>query len=112
MKPTPVRNPRGRFGAVASLAMVVCGSVACVGEGEISGGPGTATGKAGTGVVGPGTGTAGNQGAGGVKPVDPTMPQAMSWFEPLKAANCSDGGAAVPSSRIYRLSAVQWKNTV
>jgi hypothetical protein len=88
--------------------MLVSGSVGCIGEGEISGGPGTGTGSAGSGGVS--TGTAGT--GGPVKPIDTMVPQNASWFEPLKAATCSGGGSTVASTRIYRLSAVQWKNTV
>jgi hypothetical protein len=33
------------------------------------------------------------------------------WYEALTAANCSAAPAAYPSSRVWRLSAEQWKNT-
>src|SRR5262245_12004611 len=110
MKSTPVHFARGRLGGVAcALAMLAGSTVACVSEGQIGGGgPGTAmTGGAGTG--GPGTGTAGT---GPVKPIDPMMPQSTTWYESLKAANCAGGGSAVPASRIWRLSSIQWKNSV
>lgn len=110
---SPVHSPRVRLGGVAcSLAMLAGTTVACVSEGQIGGGgPGTAmTGNAGTGVVNPGTGTAGT--GGPVKPVDPMVPQSATWYESLKVASCAGGGAALPASRIWRLSALQWKNTV
>jgi hypothetical protein len=106
---TPVRNERSRMSGVAcGLAMLMAtASIACMAEGEISVGPGTGSGNAGT------SGGSGTAGTGGpVKPIDPSTPQSTSWFESLKSANCSGGGTAVPASRIYRLSSVQWKNTV
>jgi hypothetical protein len=105
---TPVRNERSRMSGIAcGLAMLMsAASIACMAEGEISGGPGTGSGNAGT------NGSSGSAGTGSVKPIDPTMPQSNGWYESLKSASCAGGGAAVPASRIYRLSAVQWKNTV
>jgi hypothetical protein len=102
---TPVRNERGLIRGIA-LAMLMGGSVACTAVGEVSVGPGTGTGNAGT------NGPTGAAGTGPVKPIDPTTPQSTTWFESLKSASCVGGGTAVPASRIYRLSSVQWKNTV
>ena len=53
-------------------------------------------------------------GSGGVKAIDPGNGSAtnLSWYETLKAADCSGAPTALPSTRIWRLSATQWQNTV
>jgi hypothetical protein len=38
-------------------------------------------------------------------------PASLTWYDSLVAADCSQP-AAIPSSRVWRLSATQWKNTV
>ncbi len=70
--------------------------------------PPGATGSAGK------TGSAGgtNPGTGGIKVIDMPAPPASGWFEALKATDCSKAPTALPASRIWRLSATQWKNTV
>jgi hypothetical protein len=118
MKSSPVRSSRARSFGLAGLAMVVCPAIACTGVGSIQGGPGSAsTGSAGAGsgtAGGSSTGTAANTGAGGVKPIDTSggTTTNLSWFDSLKAASCTGPATALPASRIWRLSATQWKNTV
>jgi hypothetical protein len=100
------------------LAVLVGPVVACTGVGSISGGPGSAnTGSSGaTGSAGSGqtTGTAAGTGSGGVKVIDPGggTTSNLSWYDSLKAADCTTPATALPSSRIWRLSATQWANTV
>jgi hypothetical protein len=67
------------------------------------------TGNAGTGA--PPTGSAGT---GGITPIDPgtVAPPSSGWFDALKASDCSAAPTALPASRIWRLSAEQWKNSV
>ena len=36
----------------------------------------------------------------------------VSWYDTLTAADCSAAPTALPSTRIWRLSATQWQNTV
>jgi hypothetical protein len=114
MKPSPVRFLRSRpDGLACSLAMLV-GSmwmVACTGVGQISGGPGSATGNAGTGTGAGGSGTA-VTGTGGITQIAPAPPPGSGWYDSLKAADCTAAVTALPASRIWRLSSVQWKNTV
>jgi hypothetical protein len=49
--------------------------------------------------------------AGNVVPPNP-KPDTAGWYESLTAASCSGAPAALPQSRVWRLSARQWKNTV
>ena len=89
-------------------------TVACSGVGSISGGPGSAqqTGSGGTtGAANVSGGGAGTLGTGGITPIGPASNN-LSWYEALTAADCSAVPTALPSSRIWRLSATQWKNTV
>jgi hypothetical protein len=115
---TPERSFRARPpGLACTLAMLLGTTVACTGVGRISGGgPGTAnTGTGGTSATGSGTGTAGTgsgTGTGGVTPIMPSAPGSLTWYDSLKAADCSAPPTALPSSRIWRLSATQWKNTI
>jgi hypothetical protein len=58
------------------------------------------------------TGTAGSTGAAGNVITPPTSPASAAWYDSLKTADCSAAPTAFPASRIWRLSALQWKNTV
>jgi hypothetical protein len=60
----------------------------------------------------PSAGGGGAGGAGGVGVIDPASGNSTGWYEHLKGANCSAAPTALPASRIWRLSATQWKNTV
>jgi hypothetical protein len=103
---------RVALGLSMGLAFAACA------PGEISrpaaGGAGNGmTGNAGNvGTGGNNSGTAGNVGAAGGVIVSPTMPASLTWYDSLKAADCSAAPSAFPASRIWRLSALQWKNTV
>ncbi|MDB4981478.1 MAG: hypothetical protein JWM82_2230 [Myxococcales bacterium] len=108
MMSSPLRFLHGRSGAAAcSLAMLLGSTIGCTGEVAPMSRPG-ATGSAGkTGSVG---GT--SPGTGGIKVIDTPAPPASGWFETLKATNCAAAPTALPASRIWRLSATQWQNTV
>jgi hypothetical protein len=54
----------------------------------------------------------GTGGTGGVQVIMPGTPSSTSWYDTLKTADCSTTPTALPSSRIWRLSALQWQNTV
>src|SRR5262245_54860768 len=115
MKPSPVRFRPGRLlGTATSLALL--GAMAgCHGVGEIGGGGKAGTGSATTGGAGPGGGNpTGTAGTGAVTPIDPgkVAPPSSGWYDALKASDCAAAPTALPSSRIWRLSDVQWKNTV
>jgi hypothetical protein len=113
MKSSPVRPHSARpFGIACSLVMLVGSSVACT-AGAITGGPGSAnTGSAGAGSAGTGTGT-GLGGTGGIVPImSGGSTTNLSWYDAFATANCSATPTALPQSRIWRLSATQWKNTV
>jgi hypothetical protein len=58
-----------------------------------------------------GGGSLGGGAAGNVVTPNPT-PDSTGWFETLNAASCSSAPSALPQSRVWRLSARQWKNTV
>jgi hypothetical protein len=45
-------------------------------------------------------------------PAAPPPPDSKGWYETLAAANCSAAPANLPPSRIWRLTARQWKATV
>jgi Protein of unknown function (DUF1592)/Protein of unknown function (DUF1588)/Protein of unknown function (DUF1595)/Protein of unknown function (DUF1587) len=61
----------------------------------------------------PGGGGGGAGSGGGGPTVSPNPPpDSNGWYEALTAANCASGPAALPQSRVWRLSARQWKNTV
>jgi Protein of unknown function (DUF1588)/Protein of unknown function (DUF1592)/Protein of unknown function (DUF1595)/Protein of unknown function (DUF1587) len=116
MKSTPVRFSRPRtLGLAVSMATLVGAQVACTGVGSIQGGPGSAqTGSGGTTTTG-GAGTGiGAGGAGGVKAIDPAGPVSsnVSWYDTFKTVDCSGAPSALPATRIWRLSALQWQNTV
>src|SRR5262249_13140881 len=53
-------------------------------------------------------------GTGGVVgiPNNGMVPSNLTWYESLKAADCTGTPTALPTSRIWRLSATQWSNTV
>jgi hypothetical protein len=129
MMSSPLRFERVRaFALAGSMAMLVGSTIACTAGAIGGGGPGTAkTGSAGS--TGVGTGVAGGSptggptgvagavgtgaaGAGGVGVVDPGMPTSTSWYDNLTATNCAAPPTALPATRIWRLSATQWKNTV
>jgi hypothetical protein len=74
-------------------------------------GPGSAQKTGGAGTSGGGTGT-GTAGTGGITVIPPPAPSSTSWYESLKATDCTAAPTALPSSRIWRLSATQWQNTV
>ncbi len=59
-----------------------------------------------------GDGDKGGGNANGVGAIAAPGGNSSGWYESLKAADCSGSPSALPSSRIWRLSAVQWKNTV
>jgi hypothetical protein len=78
-------------------------------------GPGSATGNgaAGTSSAGNGGGAgSGAAGTGGITVLPGGPSNNTSWYDGLTAANCSAAPTALPASRIWRLSATQWKNTV
>ena len=119
MTSNPVRSQRARsIGLAGSLAILVGSTAACTAVGRVSGpGTGQGTGVAGNGPgtgnggTGPGTGTGGT---GGIVAI-PNNGQASSntsWYDTLKATDCTGAPTALPSSRIWRLSATQWANTV
>jgi len=115
MKSSPVRPLCVRpFGVACSLAMLVGSSVACT-AGAITGGPGSAStsGSAGIGAGTAGATSTGVGGAAGVMPILPGAPSgSVSWYDTLTKTDCTGAATALPSSRIWRLSAIQWKNTV
>jgi hypothetical protein len=49
---------------------------------------------------------------GGVMPIQPSSGNSAGWYESLKAADCASAPTAFASSRIWRLSATQWQNTI
>ncbi|HXI57652.1 MAG TPA: DUF1588 domain-containing protein [Polyangia bacterium] len=72
-----------------------------------------------SGAIGDGpSGSAGGNpipgGSGGVGVITPPAMNGdgLDWFDTLKAADCSATATKLPASRIWRLSAVQWQNTV
>jgi hypothetical protein len=92
--------------------MLVGAQVACTAVGSVTGGPGPAqTGSAGSGNPGGGTG-AGGTGAVMAIMNNGTATSNVSWYDSLTAADCTKAPAALPSSRIWRLSATQWQNTI
>ncbi|HVU49464.1 MAG TPA: DUF1588 domain-containing protein [Polyangia bacterium] len=93
-------------GSTAACTAVVQGGS---GKGQNSGGGGSGS-SAGSG-AGSSTGTGAT---GGIVAIQNNgMASATtSWYEPLKAADCSGAPTALPASRIWRLSATQWSNTV
>jgi hypothetical protein len=84
------------------VAVLLGSAVACTGVGTITGGSGP----------GAGGGRSGTAGAAAVKPVDPGSTSSTGWYETLVAADCAAAPTSLPASRIWRLSATQWKNTV
>jgi hypothetical protein len=100
-----MKNPIGRSLLLAGLFTAGCtGAISRPNQAN----PQT-QGTAGTGSTGAagGTGTAGT----GTVSKDPP-PDSKGWFGALTAANCSAAPAALPQSRIWRLTARQWKATV
>ncbi|HVR62429.1 MAG TPA: DUF1588 domain-containing protein [Polyangia bacterium] len=84
---------------IGLLSLVLCGVGAC--SGQIA--------DAGAGSAGAGAGTSSGNG----QAIPPAASgNALGWYESLAAADCSRAPAAYPSSRVWRLSAAQWRNTV
>ena len=101
-------------GVACALALLLGGAsnVACTAVGSIGGGPGGSGSGSSSGsgsTTGTGTGTAGT---GGVQVITSGTPSSTSWYDTLTAADCTSAPTALPSTRIWRLSAVQWQNTV
>jgi hypothetical protein len=116
MMSSPVRSPRANSLGLAGMMLMLVGAMgtsACTAVGSVSGGPGSAQGSGGN-TGGGNTGVGASTGTGGIKPIDMGGGSTTnaSWYEALTAANCSQPPTALPSSRIWRLSAVQWSNTV
>src|SRR5579862_1292113 len=115
MKSSLARFLGGRPSGVAcALALLLGGAsnVACTAVGSIGGGPGASgsgSSSGGGGTTGTGTGTGGT---GAVQVIMPGTPSSTSWYDTLTAADCSTAPTALPSTRIWRLSALQWQNTV
>jgi hypothetical protein len=114
MMSSPVRSTRARpFGLAVTLATLVGAQVACTAVGSVTGGPGSAhqTGSGGSGNTSGGTGTGGT---GAVMAImnNGTATSNVSWYDSLSTADCSKPPTALPSSRIWRLSATQWQNTI
>src|SRR5258706_1716088 len=108
MKAHPVPGPFSvRRGALASTMLIV-GALGACGDGRIGDSP-TGSGPGGTSG---GTGGTSSTGAGGTQVIDPTNPSGAGWYETVKKADCSGATAALPATRIWRLSSSQWKNTV
>jgi hypothetical protein len=100
---------RRQFLSVPLLAAGLLGG--CVG-GEID--PGSSSGSPGGSGVGGGSPSEnpGQQtGSGGQSVPMTNVPNDGSWFAAMKAVDCSKPTTA-PQSRVYRLNAQQWKNTV
>lgn len=92
---------QNRLPRFSLLAVAVAVPLACA-DGTISG----------AGQPGPGGGPSTPGGGGPGRPITGMEPtQSNGWFEALKAADCSKE-PALPQSRVWRLSAPQWKATV
>jgi hypothetical protein len=105
----PIKSPWPRGSLRAPLhGLVACAlALGCAAEINRPGGdPPASAGAAGTGGVMTTTGV-----AGGVVPPNP-KPDSSGWYESLTAASCGGAPAALPQSRVWRLSARQWKSTV
>ncbi|HEX4405887.1 MAG TPA: DUF1588 domain-containing protein [Polyangia bacterium] len=100
------------LGVACSIAMLfgAASNSACTATGEVSG-PGAGTGNAASS-GGAGNSPSGTAGAGSTGVIPPDAPSSTSWYDTLTAANCSGAPTALPSTRIWRLSALQWQNTV
>ncbi|MDB4982342.1 MAG: uncharacterized protein JWM82_3094 [Myxococcales bacterium] len=103
---------RVALGVSMGLAFSACaaGSIGNPAGGGSNGSAGNASAGT-TGGGGNNPGAAGSGVAGNVI-TPPTSPASVSWYDTLKSADCSAAPTAFPASRIWRLSAVQWKNTV
>jgi hypothetical protein len=119
MTSNPVRSLRARsIGLAGSLAILIGSAAACTAVGRVKGptGTGQGTGSAGStgsgnGGTGSGTGTGGSGGVVAI-PNNGMVTANTSWYDSFSTADCSGPPTALPSSRIWRLSAVQWQNTV
>jgi hypothetical protein len=106
------------LGIACSIAMLFgsASNIACTAVGSINGGPGsgssTGTGSTSGGTGGTGSTGAGSTGAGSTGVIPPDAPSSTSWYDTLSAATCTGAPTALPSTRIWRLSALQWQNTV
>jgi hypothetical protein len=95
-----MKTPNGRLLVVACALTAACtGKISRPGQNASSGGAGN------------GGGAAGTTGAAGALSHDPP-PDSSGWYGALTAANCSAAPTALPQSRIWRLTARQWKNAV
>jgi len=102
------------LGVACSIAMLfgAASNLACTAVGSIGGGPGSGSGaSAGSGNGAGSTSGGATAGTGGVQ-VLTGAPSSTSWYDSLSAADCSGAPTAFPSTRIWRLSATQWQNTV
>src|SRR4051812_28616256 len=106
----PTRDPvvRGsRRAWLPGLLVPACAiALGCTGQIDSGRSRPSATGSSGQGGgAGQGGGLAGDIG-------QTVPPDSSGWYGALTAANCSSAPAALPQSRIWRLTARQWKNTV
>jgi len=85
------------FGSASNVACTAVGSIGDTRAGA-SAGSGSKTG-------------AGSGGTGGLQVISPAAP-VTDWYDAFQMTNCSAPSTALPSSRIWRLSAAQWSNTV
>jgi Protein of unknown function (DUF1588)/Protein of unknown function (DUF1592)/Protein of unknown function (DUF1595)/Protein of unknown function (DUF1587) len=110
-------SPLGVACSIATFVGWVSMSVsmsACTAVGSISGGPGAGstgtTSPSGAGGTGAGS-VPGTTGTGGIQVI--TGPATTSsWYDAFSAADCTAAPTALPATRIWRLSASQWSNTV
>ncbi len=103
------------LGVACSIAMLFgsASNIACTAVGSINGGPGTGSeASAGSGSGSGSTSGGGSAGAGATGVLPPSGPSSTSWYDSLSTADCSGAPTALPSTRIWRLSALQWQNTV
>jgi hypothetical protein len=98
-----MKNPTRHLEALLLSTCVL--ALGCAAEITRPGDAPPAAGAAGTG------GSATTGAAGNALPPNP-KPDSNGWFESLTAASCGGAPAALPQSRVWRLSARQWKNTV
>jgi hypothetical protein len=100
------------LGVACSIAMLFgsASNIACTAVGAINGGPnGTGSGSsAGSN----GAGNTSGGGSSGATVIQSGVPSSTSWYDTFSTADCSGAQTALPSTRIWRLSALQWQNTV
>jgi hypothetical protein len=103
------------LGVACSIAMLFgsASNIACSAVGSINGGPGSGSGaSAGSGSGSGSASGGGSSGASGTTVIAPGVPSSTSWYDTFSTADCSGAPTALPSTRIWRLSAIQWQNTV